>query len=79
MGSAVLNACRQVGGAVGIALLGAIVAGQSAGRQTAAAFLDGFEPALLVAASILIVGAVVAASLVRSHVERPGEIAAELG
>ena len=79
VGSAVLNACRQVGGAVGIALLGAIVAGQSGGRQTAAAFLDGFEPALLVAASILIVGAAVAASLVRTHVERPREVAAEMG
>ena len=35
VGSAVLNAFRQVGGSVGIALMGAIVAAQAAGQATA--------------------------------------------
>ena len=79
VGSAVLNACRQVGGALGIAVLGAIVAAQAGERRTAQAFLDGFEPALLVASSILIVGAVVAASLVRTHRTRAAEPVPEVG
>jgi EmrB/QacA subfamily drug resistance transporter len=67
VGSAVLNAMRQVGGSVGIALMGAIVAYEAAGRQTVAAFMDGFESALRVSAVIALVGAVVAVSLVRKE------------
>jgi EmrB/QacA subfamily drug resistance transporter len=67
VGSAVLNACRQVGGSVGIALMGAIVAGAAGGRRTVDAFMDGFERSLLVAAAIALAGAVVAAVLVRPH------------
>ena len=51
VGSAVLNAFRQVGGSVGIALMGAIMAAR--GRRAAdrrSAFMDGFEVSLLVAA-----------------------------
>ena len=67
VGSAVLNAFRQVGGSVGIALMGAIVAHEAAGRRTPDAFMDGFSLALLVAAGIAFVGAIVAAALVRPH------------
>jgi EmrB/QacA subfamily drug resistance transporter len=67
VGSAVLNAFRQVGGSVGIALMGAIMAHEAAGRQTTAAFLAGFERALLVAAGIALVGSLVAFFLVRPH------------
>ncbi len=67
VGSAVLNACRQVGGSVGIALMGAIMASAAGGEQTPEAFMRGFERALLTAAGIAIVGAVVAGVLVRSH------------
>ena len=66
VGSAVLNAFRQVGGSVGIALMGAIVAAQAGGRRTPEAFLDGLHSALLVAALIALGGAVVSASLVRN-------------
>jgi len=67
VGSAVLNAFRQVGGSIGIALMGAIMANAVGGRQTTAAFLAGFERALLVAAGIAIAGSIVAFLLVRPH------------
>ncbi len=67
VGSAVLNASRQVGGSLGIAIMGAIVAFEAGGRRTPDAFIDGFQSALLVAAAIAIAGAVVAFVLVRPH------------
>jgi EmrB/QacA subfamily drug resistance transporter len=72
VGSAVLNAFRQVGGSVGIALIGAIMAHEAGGRQTVDAFMDGFESSLLVAAAIALLGAVVAAVLVRPHEREEG-------
>ena len=65
VGSAVLNAFRQVGGSVGIALMGAIVAAQVGAQRTPEAFLDGLHSALLVAAAIALGGAVLSAVLVR--------------
>ena len=66
VGSAVLNSFRQVGGSIGIALMGAIVAhAVGAGRPGVEASSTGFESALLVAAVIAFVGAVVATVLVR--------------
>jgi EmrB/QacA subfamily drug resistance transporter len=65
VGSGVLNAFRQVGGSVGIALMGAIVAAQAGGVRSAAAFLDGLHVAVVVAASIAFAGAVLSAVLVR--------------
>jgi hypothetical protein len=67
VGSAVLNAFRQVGGSTGIALMGAIVAAKLTDPPTPASFMDGFENALLVASAIALVGAVVAAILIRPH------------
>jgi EmrB/QacA subfamily drug resistance transporter len=67
VGSAVLNAFRQVGGSLGIAVMGAIVATEVGGRGTPDAFMRGFENALQVAAGIAIAGAVVAYLLVRPH------------
>ena len=67
VGSAVLNAARQVGGSIGIALLGAIMASHIATSPSIEAFMDGFEQSLLVAAGIAITGAVVAAILIRPH------------
>ena len=69
VGSAVLNSARQVGGTMGVAILGAIMASEIGGEQTPEAFMRGFERALLVAAGIAIVGAVVAYALVRPHEE----------
>ena len=67
MGSAVLNAFRQVGGSTGIALMGAIMASRLTTPPTPASFMDGFERALLVASGIALAGAIVAAILVRPH------------
>ena len=67
VGSAVLNASRQVGGSLGIALMGAIVAAEAGSARTPEAFVDGFESALRVAAGIAALGAVVAFVLIRPH------------
>ena len=56
MGSAVLNAFRQVGGSTGIALMGAIMASRLTTPPTPASFMDGFERALLVASGIALDG-----------------------
>jgi MFS family permease len=71
VGSAVLNAMRQIGGSMGIALMGAILAHEAGGRVGVDAFMDGFERALLVGAIIAFVGSLVAFALVRqeSHAE----------
>ena len=79
VGSAVLNAARQVGGSVGIALMGAIVAAQAKGKPPLDGFMAGFESALVVAAVIAFVGSIVAFALVRQEAhpeEAPMEVAA---
>ncbi len=81
VGAAVLNSARQVGGTMGVALMGAIVAARAGGERTPEAFMRGFETALLVAAAIAVLGAVVAYVLVRPHEEagqRTERTAAEL-
>jgi EmrB/QacA subfamily drug resistance transporter len=77
VGSAVLNAFRQVGGSMGIAVLGAIIAheigdlrGPAVFRQKEL-FVDGFSTALTVAALIAVLGAVVSFVLVRAHDPEP--------
>jgi EmrB/QacA subfamily drug resistance transporter len=72
VGSAVLNAMRQVGGSVGIALMGAIVAHEASGRAPVEGFMAGFERALLVASAIAFVGALVAFALVRQEAGEEG-------
>ena len=79
VGSAVLNAMRQVGGSIGIALMGAIVAAQASGRPGAEGFMAGFERALIVASVIAFAGSIVAFALVRQAKEQvtaPVELAA---
>jgi EmrB/QacA subfamily drug resistance transporter len=70
VGSAVLNSSRQVGGSLGIAIIGAIMLHEIGGRRTPEAFVDGFSTALLVAAGVAFGGAIIAAALVRTHVPR---------
>ena len=72
VGSAVLNSARQVGGTMGIAVMGAIMAAEAGGERSPAAFMDGFQAALTVAAAIALLGAVVAFLFVRPH-EGAGE------
>jgi EmrB/QacA subfamily drug resistance transporter len=66
VGSAVLNSARQIGGSVGIALIGAIIAHEAGGRRTPEAFVDGFSTALVVASLIALAGAVLAVLVVRA-------------
>jgi EmrB/QacA subfamily drug resistance transporter len=66
VGSAVLNSARQVGGSVGIALIGAIVQHRVGDQRTPEAFVDGLSTALEVASLIALVGAVLAVATVRA-------------
>lgn len=86
VGSAVLNAFRQVGGTMGVAVMGAIMASQFGGHQPnpgaqlgpieqaafKATFMNGFQDALTVAAVIAVAGAIVACVLIRPHEEARG-------
>ncbi|HEY7207630.1 MAG TPA: hypothetical protein VH416_05265, partial [Gaiellaceae bacterium] len=69
VGSAVLNSARQVGGSIGIAIMGAIVASQVSVARVSpdfpAQFVDGYHDALYVAAGIAFTGALVAITMVR--------------
>src|SRR5918999_1310204 len=76
VGSAVLNAFRQVGGSLGIAVMGAIIAAEVGDRRSPEAFVGGFSTALVVAALIAFAGAAVAFATVRTH--RTGAQAAPL-
>jgi EmrB/QacA subfamily drug resistance transporter len=72
VGSAVLNSMRQVGGSLGIAVMGAIVTSHvepvsTPTAETAAQFVSGFQDALLVASAIAFVAAIVAVTTVRKH------------
>jgi EmrB/QacA subfamily drug resistance transporter len=70
VGSGVLNTFRQVGGALGIAVMGAIVASYvdlEGGRPDPASFIDGFQAALRVSAVFALIGAVVALATIRKH------------
>ncbi len=55
----VLNAARQAGGAIGVALLGTLIAGQ--------AFVSGLHMAMAVSAGAFLAGALVTAIWVRHH------------
>jgi EmrB/QacA subfamily drug resistance transporter len=83
IGSAVLNSMRQVGGSLGIALMGAIVASSVSVLPTSPEypdqFVEGYHNALHVAAAIAIVGAVVAVATVRKvrHPEAEAQPALE--
>jgi MFS family permease len=70
VGSAVLNSMRQVGGSLGIAVMGAIVAAGvssslASGSTQTDAFLHGFHDALRVAGLLALAGAIVATVAIR--------------
>jgi DHA2 family methylenomycin A resistance protein-like MFS transporter len=80
VGSAVINSMRQVGGSLGIAIMGTLVATHisvsAANPAYASQFVDGYHRALEVGAAILLAGAVVAAVTV-GRVRRPEPAAVE--
>jgi MFS family permease len=68
--SAVNDASREVGGALGIAVLGSVLAdhvGQLGPGMNPAAFVDGFSAALVVGAAVLAAGAAFVALRAPSH------------
>jgi hypothetical protein len=86
VGSGVLNTLRQVGGSLGIAVIGALVASgvsasEAAGEKPPLPYLHGFQDGVRAAAFIALAGAVVAATLIRktehAHAVAP-EAAAEI-
>ena len=81
VGSAVLNSARQVGGSLGIAVMGAIVASTSAsslrnGDSPQLAFLHGFHDALRVGSILCLAGAAVAVLAIRKVEHRHAPAAA---
>jgi EmrB/QacA subfamily drug resistance transporter len=81
VGSAVLNAFRQVGGTLGVAIMGAVVGSQIHVSPTDPRyfdeFVDGYHLGLYVAAGISLVGAAVAVSMIRKvRPVEPAEAAA---
>jgi EmrB/QacA subfamily drug resistance transporter len=80
VGSAVLNSARQVGGSIGIAVMGAVVAARlsaalNAGATQRAAFMQGIRGGFLLAAAIALVSAMVGFTTLRKREHAP---AAEL-
>lgn len=72
VGSGMLNTFRQVGGALGIAVMGAILSNRQAaelhaGATRVEAFMSGLHAALYVGAGVAFGAALVAAVMVRSH------------
>ena len=69
VGSAVINSMRQVGGSLGIAIMGAVIATyvnvQPFDPRYADQFIPGYHRALEVGAAILLAGAVVAVTTIR--------------
>ncbi|WP_329313678.1 DHA2 family efflux MFS transporter permease subunit [Streptomyces sp. NBC_01262] len=68
------NALREVGGALGIAILASVFSAQG-GYETAARFVDGITPALWVGAGAVALGAVAALTAPRG--QRTGQAAAK--
>ena len=80
--SAVVNTFRQIGGSLGVAVMGAVVAAEVHGLTPtepgfAPAFVSGFRAALLIAAAIALAGAATAALTVgRGRAAGPAAVAA---
>jgi EmrB/QacA subfamily drug resistance transporter len=71
VGSAVINSMRQVGGSLGIAIMGTLIAGSisvgAANPDYAAQFVHGYHRALYVGAALLAVGASISVLTVRER------------
>ena len=67
LASALNNTARQIGLAIGIAVLGALLESGLDGGGGAAAFTDGVGELLLISAAIAVLGALAAALLVRQR------------
>jgi EmrB/QacA subfamily drug resistance transporter len=85
VGSAVINSMRQVGGSLGIAIMGALVATQVNVRPTApnwpTQFVGGYHRAVHLGAVILLAGAFISVLTVRKvrHAEHHGSVEPVIG
>jgi MFS family permease len=81
VGSGVLNSFRQVGGSLGIAFMGAILASYATAGATGATaaqeFVDGLHAALITSACIAFAASIVAVAMVHATRRRPAAVAAE--
>jgi MFS family permease len=82
VGSAVINAMRQVGGSLGIAVMGTLVATSvSVGQRSpayATQFVEGYHRALLAGAALVLAGAVISVVTIRpARKPEPQELALE--
>jgi EmrB/QacA subfamily drug resistance transporter len=80
--SGVLNTFRQIGGSLGIAIMGALLANQSAsalhrGASQPEAFVHGLSVSLRVSAVIALAAAIIAAAFVRTTHHADASLAAE--
>jgi EmrB/QacA subfamily drug resistance transporter len=78
VGSGVLNSFRQVGGSLGIALMGAILASYVHQSRAPQDFVDGLHAALFAAALITFAAAVVAVAMVRTSPRAEARAAEQL-
>ena len=83
VGSAVLNSMRQVGGSMGIAVMGAIIAGYvtapPGSPQSRVQFLHGFHHAVAAGAGIAFAAAVIGMATIRRLPHHAREPVADLG
>jgi EmrB/QacA subfamily drug resistance transporter len=82
LASGLINTSQQVGGAMGLAILAAVA--NSQGSVAPAALTEGFRHAFLVGAGFALLGAVLAAVLIRgadskAHAEAPAEVVPATG
>jgi EmrB/QacA subfamily drug resistance transporter len=74
VGSAVINSMRQVGGSLGVAIMGTLVALQISvspiNPSWTGQFVSGYHDALLVGAGLLLVGAIIAVTTIRVEPHR---------
>jgi MFS family permease len=67
LSSALINAARQVGAALGVAILLSVAAASTQGRTSTAALADGYRTAMGVTAGLALVAAVISARLLRQR------------
>jgi EmrB/QacA subfamily drug resistance transporter len=80
LASGLINVSRQVGGALGLAILATIATSVTGGRSAPAALTDGYDRAFLVGACFAAGGAVLSGALLRDlPAPGPAEEAAALG
>src|SRR5919108_1861472 len=74
LASGLVNTSFQVGGAVGLAIVTAVVSANSGSGADAASLLDGFRPAIAVVTGIAVIGLAIALAGTRLARARPAEL-----